>query len=101
MGSKLGSLRIEIVVFQQKDKQAEIKQEEVNTYMKEEMLKALGSYPPLLDVNHIKEILMVGENVAYQEMKSGKFPVMKVGKQIRVAKVFFAKYIIESSCGTE
>ncbi|MDR6779562.1 MULTISPECIES: helix-turn-helix domain-containing protein [Paenibacillus] len=65
--------------------------------MEEEMLKALEAYPPLLDINHIREILMIGENVAYQEMKSGKFPVMKVGKQLRVAKPLFAKYIIDSS----
>ncbi|MBE7897160.1 helix-turn-helix domain-containing protein [Paenibacillus polymyxa] len=71
-----------------------------STYI-DEMVKALEAYPPLLDVKHIMEILMVGENVAYQEMKSGKFPVMKVGKLMRVAKPFFAKYIIESSCGTE
>lgn len=61
------------------------------------MLKALGSYPPLLDVNHIQEILMVGQAAAYNELNSGNFPVMKVGKQLRVAKPLFAKYIIESS----
>ncbi|MGW8959662.1 DNA-binding protein [Paenibacillus sp. NPDC055715] len=65
--------------------------------MEEEMLRALESYPPLLDVNHIQEILMVGQAVAYNELNSGNFPVMKVGRQLRVEKPLFAKYIIESS----
>ncbi|MGW9530057.1 DNA-binding protein [Paenibacillus terrae] len=65
--------------------------------MEEEMLKALESYPPLLDVTHIQEILMVGQAVAYNELNSGNFSVMKVGRQLRVAKPLFAKYIIESS----
>ncbi|MET3210097.1 UNVERIFIED_CONTAM: hypothetical protein ABIC26_003045 [Paenibacillus sp. PvR008] len=70
--------------------------------MEEKMLKVLGSYPPLLDVTHIQEILMVGQSAAYNELNSGNFPVMKVGKQLRVAKPLFAKYIIESSyCANE
>lgn len=71
-----------------------------STYI-DEMVKALEAYPPLLDVKHLMKIFMIGENVAYDEMKSGKFPVMRVGRQLRVAKPLLAKYIIESSCGTE
>jgi len=36
--------------------------------MQEEVLEALVSYPPLLDVTHIQEILMVGQAVAYNEL---------------------------------
>ncbi|WP_232289068.1 DNA-binding protein [Paenibacillus sp. Aloe-11] len=79
----------------------EAEQERHIHIMEEEMVKALEAYPPLLDVKHLMAIFMIGENVAYDEMNSGKFPVMKVGKQKRVAKPLLAKYIIESSCGTE
>ncbi|MGW8957126.1 hypothetical protein [Paenibacillus sp. NPDC055715] len=55
-----------------------------------------------LDVTHIQQILMVGQATAYNELNSGNFPVITLGKQLRVAKPLFAKYIIESSyCANE
>ncbi|MCP3773498.1 helix-turn-helix domain-containing protein [Paenibacillus sp. MZ04-78.2] len=58
-----------------------------------EIISLLENYPAMLDVNDVRDILRVGRDSAYKELNSGKFPVVRIGKQIRVAKPVFAKYL--------
>lgn len=68
-----------------------------NTYIENEILKSLEAYPPLLNVKHIQEIMLIGKAAAHQVLNSGKMPTIKIVNQLRVAKPYFAKYLIESS----
>ncbi|MEK4432959.1 DNA-binding protein [Paenibacillus sp. FSL M7-0802] len=68
-----------------------------STYIENEILKSLESYPPLLNVKHIQEIMQIGKAAAYTVLNSGEFPTLKIVNQLRVARPYFAKYLIESS----
>ncbi|KAF6625173.1 helix-turn-helix domain-containing protein [Paenibacillus sp. EKM208P] len=63
--------------------------------MENEILKSLESYPPLLNVKHIQEIMQIGKAAAYALLNSGEFPTLKIVNQLRVAKPYFAKYLIK------
>lgn len=52
-------------------------------------LKATSVYT----VKDIMQQLQVGKNTAYQLVKSGAFPVIKIGDTYRVSKEVFDKWI--------
>jgi excisionase family DNA binding protein len=55
-------------------------------------------YPLVLNVNHIKEILGIGRNVAYDLLYQVGFPVVKVGgRSLRVPRDEFRKWLEEKS----
>lgn len=43
-----------------------------------------NTYCKLLTVDEAREILKVGKNVMYTQVKAPGFPAMKIGKQIRI-----------------
>ncbi|TLS53383.1 helix-turn-helix domain-containing protein [Paenibacillus antri] len=53
----------------------------------------LEGYPPVLDVNHVREIFRIGRDSAYRLMKSGEFRVIQAGKQLRVARSVLEEYL--------
>lgn len=50
-----------------------------------------------MNVKHIQEIMQIGKAAAYTVLNSGEFPTLKIVNQLRVARPYFAKYLIESS----
>ncbi|HZG87294.1 helix-turn-helix domain-containing protein [Paenibacillus sp.] len=58
-------------------------------------------YPAVLDVTEVQEIMRVGRDSAYRLMRSGEFKVIRVGKQLRVAKSVFAEYLARNHGGDQ
>lgn len=57
------------------------------------MEKLLESYPPVLDVEHIQEILGIGRRQAYELANSGDFKIVRIGKRIKIAKTIFLSWL--------
>lgn len=53
----------------------------------------LDSYPVVLDVKDVQQIMRIGRDAAYKKMKSGEFKSIKIGSHYRVSKTVFAKYL--------
>ncbi|MGG2059680.1 helix-turn-helix domain-containing protein [Priestia megaterium] len=56
-------------------------------------IKNLNSYPDVLNVNDIQEILGVGRRQAYELVASGQFHTVRVGKRIKILKVVFVRWL--------
>jgi hypothetical protein len=54
-------------------------------------------YPIMLGIQHIKEILGIGNNQAYDLVKNPDFPSIKGMKPIRVHRDLFFKWLEEQS----
>jgi excisionase family DNA binding protein len=46
----------------------------------------LEDYDDILTIDDMRDILKVGRNAAYDEIKSGRIPHFRVGRQIRIYK---------------
>lgn len=53
----------------------------------------------LLTVKDIKEILNIGSTLAYQLIASGEIKSLKVGKTIKIPKVYLEQYLNEIGVG--
>ncbi|WP_235957164.1 helix-turn-helix domain-containing protein [Paenibacillus apii] len=51
------------------------------------------SYPEVLNVADIQNILGIGRRQAYELVNSGQFHVVRVGKSIRILKGVFFKWL--------
>ncbi|MFZ7942774.1 helix-turn-helix transcriptional regulator [Neobacillus sp. 19] len=57
-------------------------------------MKNLESYPEVLDVSHIQQILGIGRVQAYQLVSSNQFHYVRVGKRrIKIFKEVFLKWL--------
>lgn len=57
------------------------------------MYKNENEIPLVLTVKDVEDILNIGQTSAYDLMNSGQFHVVKVGKQLRVYKSVFLKWL--------
>ena len=57
------------------------------------MYKTIDDYPMLLTAPHIAEILMVSNPTAYQLMEQTSFPLIRLGRNKRVRKDEFFKWL--------
>lgn len=57
------------------------------------MYKNENEIPLVLTVKDVEEILNIGQTSAYELMNSDQFHVVKVGKQLRVYKSVFLKWL--------
>lgn len=53
-------------------------------------------YPDLLTVPELQDILQIGRYTAYQLVKDGAFPSVKIGRKIRVPKRGVVDYILRT-----
>lgn len=53
----------------------------------------LSSYPDVLTVEQLAEILGVGLNTAYELIRCKKISSVRVGKQIRISKTALLKFL--------
>lgn len=51
------------------------------------------SYPDVLQVTDIQQILGIGRRQAYELANSGQFHVVKIGKSIRIHRDVFLKWL--------
>lgn len=57
------------------------------------MIKTKEQYPVVLKANHIAEILDVSEPTAYKLMREKDFPLISFGRNMRVLRDEFFKYL--------
>jgi excisionase family DNA binding protein len=50
-------------------------------------------YGDVVTVGELAKMLRVGRNTAYELVRSNQIPSVKIGRQIRVAKMMVAEYI--------
>ena len=55
--------------------------------------ETLKSYPDVLNVQHVKEILMIGRDLAYQLLKENKIKNLRIGKKTIIAKSSIIDYL--------
>ncbi|MFV2048560.1 helix-turn-helix domain-containing protein [Metabacillus sp. YM-086] len=60
-------------------------------------MKKIESYPDVLDVSHIQEILGIGRRQAYELIASGEFHTVRVGKRIKISKEVLSKWLTGDS----
>ncbi len=53
----------------------------------------LKSYPDVLEVGHIKEILKIGKDLAYQLIKENKIKSLRIGRKTIIAKSSVIDYL--------
>lgn len=56
-------------------------------------INILESYPDVLDVRDIKQIMNIGQRQAYELCNSGQFHVARAGTRIKVAKSVFLNWL--------
>jgi predicted DNA-binding transcriptional regulator AlpA len=54
------------------------------------MKRQQQTYPEVLDVHNIQQILGIGRRQAYELVNSGQFHIVRIGKRIKISRdVFF------------
>ena len=56
-----------------------------------------NSYPDILSVKQLCEILGIGKNTAYSLLQSGEIKSIKIGKVYKIPKKYVTKYIVKNS----
>lgn len=67
--------------------------------------KSVNSYPQVMTVPEMADMLRIGRNTAYRLVRDGDVPSVKVGRQVRVFRddvishVFFGNASLEKPAG--
>jgi excisionase family DNA binding protein len=61
-------------------------------------MQQVPSLPPLLTVQELADFLHVGKNVAYEQCHHPDFPVVRIGKQLRIPRDALMSWL-ESQAG--
>lgn len=64
--------------------------------LKKEAIKMFEAYPDVVDVPTMAKMLKIGKNFAYELVNSGKIRCLKIGRKIRIPKVYIISYIKEN-----
>ncbi len=57
----------------------------------------LSDAPDLLTVPEVAKLLRIGKNQAYEAVKRGDIPSIKIGKTIRIPKHHIANWLLEGA----
>ena len=57
------------------------------------MYRSLNELPIVLRVEDLMQVLDIGRTTAYELLRSGKIPSIRVGKQIRIPKQSVEEYL--------
>ena len=61
--------------------------------------KPLEQYPPVLQAQHIRDILGISEAKAYEVLNSGKCPTLRMGKRMVVIRDSFIDFLYANQGG--
>lgn len=53
----------------------------------------LDNVPDVLTVKQLQEVLSIGRNRAYRLLNNGEIPYIKIGKQMRIPKVYLIDFL--------
>ncbi|MDO5785869.1 MAG: helix-turn-helix domain-containing protein [Eubacteriales bacterium] len=59
------------------------------------MDKMFSGYPDMMTVSQLQEALGIGRNAAYNLIRSNKMKSLKIGRNIRIPKIWLIEYIEE------
>ena len=51
-------------------------------------------YPDVVTVEELQAMLGIGRNTAYRLIKDGEIKSIKIGKKIRIPKIYIQKYLM-------
>ena len=57
----------------------------------------LDNFPDILTVQHLQEILSIGRSKAYQLLRDGDVQYVKIGRQIRIPKIYLVDFLSKSN----
>lgn len=60
-------------------------------------MRMFNSYPDVLSVKQLCEILDIGKNTAYRLLQSGEIKSIKIGKVYKIPKKTLKDYIVKNS----
>ena len=60
-------------------------------------MRMFNSYPDVLSVKQLCEVLDIGKNTAYRLLQSGEIKSIKIGKVYKIPKKSLKDYIIKNS----
>ena len=60
-------------------------------------MRMFNSYPDVLSVKQLCEILDIGKNTAYRLLQSGEIRSIKIGKVYKIPKKYVKAYISKSN----
>ena len=61
--------------------------------------KPIEEYPPVLQAQHVRDILGISEAKAYEVLNSSKCPTIRMGKRMVVLRDSFSKFLYASEGG--
>ena len=61
--------------------------------VKETYQTMFTSYPDLVDIIQLKEMLGIGITLAYRLVKSNQIPALKIGRQYKIPKINVIDYV--------
>ena len=60
-------------------------------------MRMFNSYPDILSVKQLCEVLDIGKNTAYKLLQSGEIKSIKIGKVYKIPKKEVEKYIVRKT----
>ena len=57
------------------------------------MKKMFSSYPDVVSVSELMDMLHIGKDTAYKLLQSGEIKSIKIGKKYRIPKKFVVEYL--------
>jgi len=57
----------------------------------------LNSYPDILTVSQLCEVLHIGKNTAYKLLQSGEIKSVKIGKVYKIPKKFIMDFLYKAN----
>ena len=61
--------------------------------VKETYQTMFTSYPDLVDIIQLKEMLGIGITLAYRLVKNNQIPALKIGRQYKIPKINIIDYV--------
>ncbi len=61
--------------------------------VKEPYQTMFTSYPDLVDIIQLKEMLGIGITLAYRLVKNNQIPALKIGRQYKIPKINIIDYV--------
>ncbi len=56
-----------------------------------------ADYPDIVNITQLQKMLCIGEHAAYNLIKDGKIPTLKIGNAFRIAKVSVIDYALQNT----
>ena len=59
------------------------------------------SYPDILTIRQLQEMLGISRRLSYELINEGKIPAIRIGNSYRIPKIDVINYVVESENGND